>query len=186
MEVERGKGARTGEGMSHAIDGTMGSVTKERTTAEGCTSATNVRKQGIRAETVESREMEPKRPRYMQHSVWTDTDASHHFSPTACCTLTDDTLPRPLPEEFMNLDTVSTVNNNPHLFKIVTPINVARFKELLKSHLNRPFVHSVCTSLHEGFWPWANTQKEEYPATWDFFERPPKTKREAGFLRKQI
>ena len=185
MEVERGNGARTGKGMSHAINGTMGSVTKETTTAEGCTSATNVRRQGIRAETVESREMEPMRPRYMQHSVWADTDASHHISPTACCTLTDDPLPRPPPEEFRNFDAVSTVNDNPHLFKIVTPINVVRFEELLESHPNRPFVHSVCTSLREGFWPWANTLKDEYPTTWDFSERPPKTEREAGFLREQ-
>ena len=40
-------------------------------------------------------------------------------------------------------------------------------------------------SLREGFWPWADTQKEEYPTTWDFSGRPPKTEREASFLRDQ-
>src|ERR1700678_3418021 len=185
MEVERGSGARTGKGMSHAIDGTMESVTKKRTIAEGCTSATDVRKEDIRAKTAGSNEIEPIRPKYMQRSVWTDADASHLFSPTACSTLTDDPLPRPPPEEFMNLDAVSTVKNNPHLFKIITPINVARFEELLESHPNQLFVRSICTSFREGFWPWAITQREEYPGTWDFSERPPKTESEAGFLREQ-
>ena len=58
---------------------------------------------------------------------------------------------------------------------------------MLKTHptSNKPFVGSVCTSFCEGFWPWANTQKEEYLITWDFSERPPKTEREASFLRDQ-
>lgn len=46
-------------------------------------------------------------------------------------------------------------------------------------------MESVCTSLWEGFWPWANTQREEYPVTWDFTERPLKTECEASFLRDQ-
>ena len=40
----------------------------------------------------------------------------------------------------------------------------------------------MCTSLREGFWPWARTQKEEYPVTWDFSNRPPKNEQEAIFL----
>ena len=44
---------------------------------------------------------------------------------------------------------------------------------------------SVCISFREGFWPWANTQKESYPITWDFSHRPPKTEHEADFLRAQ-
>ena len=56
---------------------------------------------------------------------------------------------------------------------------------MLETHPNKPFVQSVYTSFREGFWPWANTQKEEYPATWDFSECPPKTECEAGFLRDQ-
>jgi hypothetical protein len=80
---------------------------------------------------------------------------------------------------------VSTIENNPRLFQIITPINVDRFEKLLETHPNKPFVQSVCVSLREGFWPWAITQKEEYPITWDFSERPPKTEREAGFLRDQ-
>ena len=43
----------------------------------------------------------------------------------------------------------------------------------------------MCTSLREGFWPWARTLKEEYPVTWDFSNRPPKNEQEAIFLRAQ-
>ena len=37
----------------------------------------------------------------------------------------------------------------------------------------------------EGFWPWANTQKDDYPDTWDYSDHPPKSEREAEFLRDQ-
>jgi hypothetical protein len=80
---------------------------------------------------------------------------------------------------------MTTIQQNPSLFRIVTPIKVDRLEELLATHPNQPFVKSVCVSLREGFWPWAHTQKESYPVTWDFSDRPPKTEREAGFLRDQ-
>jgi hypothetical protein len=121
----------------------------------------------------------------MQRSVWTEVNSAHQFSPTACSTLTESPLPRPPPEEFANLEAESTIRQNPHLFRIITPINVQRFEELLQTHPNKPFVESVCISFREGFWPWANTQKEEYPSTWDFSDRPPKTECEAVFLRDQ-
>jgi hypothetical protein len=127
----------------------------------------------------------PKRPRYYQRSVWADGESSVSFSPTASSTLVEAPLPRPPPEEFSNVDALATIRKNPHLFKIVTPINVTQFERLLESHPNKPFVQSACVSLREGFWPWANTQKEDYPTTWDFSERPPKTEREADFLRDQ-
>jgi hypothetical protein len=107
------------------------------------------------------------------------------FSPTAAGTLTDEPLPRPPPEEFYNAAATATVDDNPDLFRIVTPINVDRFEKLLITHPNKPFVNSVCTSLREGFWPWASTQRDQYPVTWDFSNRPPKDEREAIFLRAQ-
>ena len=148
-------------------------------------SVTNVERQDTRERTALSEGFEIERPKYMQHSVWTDADSANCFSPTARSTLTDEPLPRPPPKEFENLDADSTIRQNPHLFPIVTPINVQRFEELLETHPNKPFVESICVSLREGFWPWANTQREEYPVTWDFSDRPPKTKQEAVFLRDQ-
>jgi hypothetical protein len=106
-------------------------------------------------------------------------------SPTACCTMTDDPLPWPPVEEYDNHDAISTIESHPHLFRIVTPINIDQIESLLLSHPNQNFVQSVCTSLWEGFWPWAKTQKDEYPITWDFSDHPPKSEREAEFLRSQ-
>jgi hypothetical protein len=126
-----------------------------------------------------------KRPKYLERSVWTDVEVSPTFSPTACCTLTDDPLPRPPADEYDDLDAMCTIQRYPHLFKIVSPIKVNRFEELLATRPNRAFVQSVCASFREGFWPWARTRNEDVPATWDFSNRPPKTEREAGFLRDQ-
>jgi hypothetical protein len=67
----------------------------------------------------------------------------------------------------------------------LSPIKVDAFEHLLHSHPNRAFVELVCISLHKGFWPWAHTQKDSYPTTWDHFFRPLKTEREAEFLREQ-
>ena len=183
----KGRKERIGRKMNLATNGMTVNATKRKRIAEDCMSATNAERKVTKERTVERLEhaSEPKRPRYMERSVWTDVDSSPLVSPTAACTLSDEPLPRPSTQEYSNLDAMNTVRNNPHLFKIVTPINVDRFEELLETHPNKPFVQSVCTSFREGFWPWANTQKEEYPATWDFSERPPKTEREAGFLRDQ-
>ena len=183
----KGRKERIGRKMNLATNGMTVNATKRKRIAEDCMSATNAERKVTKERTVERLEhaSEPKRPRYMERSVWTDVDSSPLVSPTAACTLSDEPLPRPSTQEYSNLDAMNTVRNNPHLFKIVTPINVDRFEELLETHPNKPFVQSVCTSFHEGFWPWANTQKEEYPATWDFSERPPKTERKAGFLRDQ-
>src|SRR5271168_3780726 len=97
----------------------------------------------------------------------------------------DAPLPRPSQEEFDNVDALTTIRNNPDLFKIVTPINVDSFQRLLESHPNQPFVRSVCVALREGFWPWAHTNLGTYPVTWDFSHRPPKTEHAADFLRLQ-
>ena len=96
---------------------------------------------------------ETKGPRYIEHSVWTDADTSPLISPTATCTLSDEPLPRPSLQEFSNLDAMQTTHDNPHLFEIVTPINVNKFEKLLETHPNKLFVKSICISFHEGFWP---------------------------------
>ncbi|KAG2046443.1 hypothetical protein BDR06DRAFT_899221 [Suillus hirtellus] len=52
-----------------------------------------------------------------------------------------------------NSDSAHTVKKHPHLFKIVTPINVNHFQDLLTDHPNQAFVKSVCHALREGSWP---------------------------------
>ena len=146
---------------------------------------TSVERGDTKERNVGKPENSPKRPKYLQRSVWANLDDLLPFSPTAASTVTDDPLPRPSREEFENTDAILTISKNPDLFRIITPINVDKFEQLLIAHPNQPFVESVCTSLREGFWPWACTRKEEYPITWDFSNRPPKNEHEAIFLRGQ-
>jgi hypothetical protein len=182
-EAERGRRGRIGREMSRATSGTMENAVKRKRTAGDYTSVISAKRQDTREKSVERPRLVPDRPRYLQRSVWTDAGVSPSLSPTAGCTQFDEPLPRPPEEEFNNSEALTTIRENSHLFKIITPINVNRFEELLKTHPNQSFVNSVCVSLREGFWPWANTQREQYPITWDFSNRPPKTEREADFLR---
>jgi hypothetical protein len=95
------------------------------------------------------------RPKYLRYNLW-NVDSS----PTPTIAEWSESalpLPRPPPSELSNPVALTTISDNPSLFGIVTPINVARFAELLSDHPNRPFVESVCTGLLEGFWPWADT-----------------------------
>jgi hypothetical protein len=184
---ERRERVQVGRETNLATSGMMVNAVKRKRTAGDSMSATSAERVITKEGSVDlqSLELATKRPRYMERSVWTDIDSSPSFSPTAACTLSDGPLPRPSLQEFSNLDAMRTIRDNPHLFKIVTPIDICRFEKLLETHPTKPFVQSVCISLREGFWPWANTQKEEYPTTWDFSERPPKTEQEAVFLRDQ-
>ena len=174
--------------MKLVTSGMMEHVTKRKRVVEGNMSVTNVERADTKEKNVERLlEEEPilKRPKYLCRSIWAPPDSSPSFSPTAMSTLSDELLPRPSPEEFNNSEAMSTIEQNPHLFQIITPINILRFEELLATHPNQPFIKSVCLSFREGFWPWANTQKESYPITWDFSHCPPKTEHEADFLRAQ-
>ncbi|KLO20450.1 hypothetical protein SCHPADRAFT_788857, partial [Schizopora paradoxa] len=81
-----------------------------------------------------------------------------------------------------------TLKRHARLFKIVTPINVDRFEELLASHPNRPYVDSVVIALRKGFWPWA-INLPWYPATHDEARRrtgTPRSSERRAFLRKQL
>ena len=113
--------------------------------------------------------------------MWTDVD----LGISRAALWTKDAMPLPsVPlEEFKNMEAINTIFSNPHLFKIVTPINISRFKEL---HPNRPFVDSVIYGLSYGFWPFAHTHYDSYPITVNDSGAPPKTSEQTEFLRKQI
>jgi hypothetical protein len=72
--------------------------------------------------------------------------------------------------ELSNEAALHTIHSNPHLFKIVTPINVDAFEALLSTHPNRILVDSVCFSLRHGVWPHANIDPES-PVTYDYSAR---------------
>ncbi|KAI0352123.1 hypothetical protein OH77DRAFT_1409764, partial [Trametes cingulata] len=78
-----------------------------------------------------------------------------------------------------------TLRDHAHLFKIVTPINVGRFEELLADHPNQDFAKSVVRGLREGFWPFAEPKPDEFPDTWDERRDPPTEDVARRFLRDQ-
>jgi hypothetical protein len=125
-----------------------------------------------------------KRPRYTQGLLWEDEDDV--LSATAQYSLTAAPVPRVPLVESSNPAVKQTIANHPHLFKIDCHINVTRFEELLQHHPNQPFVKSVCHALREGFWPWADTKIGIYPETWDFSDRPTKSKEHLDFIEAQV
>ena len=76
-------------------------------------------------------------------------------------------LPRPPESELTNVHACQTIHEHPHLFKVVTPIDVDRFDAALASHPNWPLVESVVTGLREGFWPFADFAGLDVPDTWE-------------------
>ncbi|KAF8997017.1 hypothetical protein BDQ17DRAFT_1249127 [Cyathus striatus] len=66
----------------------------------------------------------------------------------------------------------SVIDSNPHLFKIVTPINVDIFECYVSLHSNQPFTLSVCEDLHYGFWSQASVCPD-YPPTLDVSDQHP-------------
>ena len=85
------------------------------------------------------------RLKYLRYNIW---DSDEHFScSSADWTETASPLPTIPKSELANPIVTRTINENPHLFDIVTPIFVERFKDLLESHPNQPFVKSVCHGL---------------------------------------
>ena len=125
-----------------------------------------------------------KRPRYTHGLLWEDGDDV--LSATAQYSLTAEPVPRVPIAESKNEALANTILANPDLFKVECKLNVDRFEQLLESHPNQPFVKSVCYSLREGFWPWADTKIGVYPETWDFSDRPSKRKEHIDFITAQV
>ena len=123
------------------------------------------------------------RPRYLRYNLW---NVESPLSPTISdWSETAPPLPQPPVSEFSNTAALSTIDQNPSLFRIVTPVDVDQFQRLLSKHPNPPFVESVCTGLREGFWPWADTLKEGYPLMHDASRPSPSDPRKAAFIRAQ-
>ena len=95
-------------------------------------------------------------PCYVQDLVWTNNVLIH----TMLVAWTESTLPLPSPpvNELSNLVALQTIQENSHLFKTVTPIDVDHLEHLLIPHPNRPLVLWMCHGFQEGFWPWTITE----------------------------
>ncbi|KAG2747704.1 hypothetical protein P692DRAFT_20647863, partial [Suillus brevipes Sb2] len=108
------------------------------------------------------------------------------FSPTARSSEYAEPVPT-APSYLADSDAAHTVANHPELFKIITPINVDCFQDLLADHPNQPFVQSVCRALREGFWPWADASDDSYPSINDNSMRTcAKSQAQEQFIEEQL
>lgn len=124
-----------------------------------------------------------RRPRYVRDLVWADDEPTR--TTLAAWTESAPPLPSPPENELSNPIALRTIYDNPHLFKIVTPIDVDRLELLLSSHPNRPLVISICHGFRMGFWPWAMMEGIEQPLTVDNSFRPLSDETHVSFVREQ-
>jgi hypothetical protein len=122
---------------------------------------------------------------YAPTLIWQTSDRPKVVS--AYSTLTAAPLPSPPANELQNRVARKTIARNPHLFKIVSPINVEAFKKLLKDHPNKSFVKSVINAIKNGFWPFADTTNPTLPTTHDgsSLRKPITNRRKVKFIREQ-
>ena len=155
-------------------------------TADTDISVRNARRAGMEGTNACSKsyaEILGARPRYLHYNLWYSDTC---MTPTiAKWSKTATPLPAPPMAEIDDPIACQTILENPSLCKIVTPINVDHFQELLANHPNPLFVDSVCAGLHRGFWPWADTLKEGYPSIFDGARPTPSDNRKAAFIRDQ-
>ena len=123
------------------------------------------------------------RPRFARDFVWTDNEPPR----TTLALWTESMPPFPTPpeNELNNPVALDTIRNYPHLFKIVTPLDVDRLESLLALHPNRPAVASMCHGLRVGFWPWAITEGVPRPLVVDNSSRPLTDEKHVSFVRAQ-
>ncbi|TFK38310.1 hypothetical protein BDQ12DRAFT_606531 [Crucibulum laeve] len=119
-------------------------------------------------------------PHYARDLIW--APKKYPCTTLALATESMPLLPSLPDYEFVNSAALKTIEKYPHLFKIVMPIKVSHFEQLLTSHPNKPLVELVSCSLQEGCWPWADTSDPSYPVTWDNSNRPLKSKAHAAFV----
>ncbi|KAJ8455196.1 hypothetical protein ONZ45_g19018 [Pleurotus djamor] len=169
----------TGSTEAPALTLQDGAVTSTsvKTAGEPGTELTNARKEELY--------LLGRQPKFLRHNIWSAEGVQTKIS-AAEWTLDASPLPTPPIDVLSNSESNETVQNYPDLFKIITPINVERFRTLLSNHPNQPFVRSVCDGLIHGFWPFAEIP-DSYPSTFDCSGSHPKqSDEETQFLREQV
>ena len=146
------------------------------------------RRTAIREET----ELRCQRPHYTRRLLWGAHDLSGHgdISDTARWGLTASPVPGVPLKEFENLEAIQTIEMNPDLFQVNCSLNIDRFRELLVNHPNQALIDSVCQSLHEGYWPYADTKfgdiKAGYPTTLDMSSKGSTSNEHLDFIWEQV
>ena len=122
-------------------------------------------------------------PRYARDFIWIDNAPSHMT--LAAYTEIMPALPSPPENELNNEVANATIRNHPHLFQLVTPVNVDRLEQYLSSHPNQALAHSITLGFHQGFWPYTITENVPCPSIVDNSSRVIKDPVHAQFVRKQ-
>ena len=82
------------------------------------------------------------------------------------------------------------IETNPDLFQVNCSLNIDQFHELLVNHPNRALIDSVCQSLHEGYWPYADMKfgdiKAGYPTTLDMSLKVSTSNEHLDFIQEQV
>ena len=146
------------------------------------------RRTAIRGET----ELRYQQPRYARGLLWGTRDLSgcDDVSDTARWGLTASPVPGVPLKEFENHEAIQTIKMNPELFRVNCSLNIDRFRDLLVDHPNQALVDSVCRSLREGYWPYADTKfgdiKAGYPTTLDMSSKGSTSNEHLDFIRAQV
>ena len=93
-------------------------------------------------------------------------------------------------KEFENHEAIQMIKMNPELFQVNCSLNIDQFCELLVDHPNQALVDSVCQSLHEGYWPYADMKfgdiKAGYPTTLDMSSKGSMSNEHLDFIQAQV
>jgi hypothetical protein len=176
---------RTPPNLKSVTNSTTALVKTPTPTASTSTCAKTAKRQDMVRKTVRQGPIEifGLQPKYLRHNLWSE---SSPMSPTTAeWTESARPLPRPPLSETDNPIVLATIRSNPELFNVATPINVDVFEALLTTHPNQPFVRSVCLGLREGFWPWADTLREDLPVVLDESRPMPASEEQSNFIRSQ-
>jgi hypothetical protein len=95
-----------------------------------------------------------KRPRYARILFGS---AEIGNTPLAAYTETASPVPDVPAYELRNAEVGNTIRDHPHLFAVVTPVNVQALRVVAARHPNQALVESLCIGFEKGFWPYADT-----------------------------
>ena len=93
------------------------------------------------------------------HFIFRVDDASR--TPSATYMESAPAVPDVPSADYHYVEVTNTITLYPHLFRIITPVNMDHFELLLHNHPNSELVSSVCCGLRAGFWPFANMEKPD-------------------------
>src|SRR5258706_6178514 len=91
------------------------------------------------------------------HFIFRVNDAS--CTPSATYMESAPAVPNVPSADYCYVEVTNTITLYPHLFRIITPVNVDRFELLLHNHPNSKLVSSVCHGFRSCLLAFANTEK---------------------------